>query len=144
MRGEINVRAPEWDVRVTRRQREKSKKEEEMKAGYACGMLGVAVLLLTGCASTIYPGGPTPAGSLVTSVRSPAQALAVALDPSASASRKGEASSSAVLGLFATGDASVDAAMRNGKITKIHHVDHDVNLFLGGLYIKATTIVYGE
>lgn len=107
-------------------------------------LLGVVLVFITGCATAIYPGGPTPAGSLVTSVKSPAQALAVALDPSAKTTKNGEASSWAILGLFAGGDASVDAAMRSGGITRVHHVDHQVNSFLLGLYLQDKTIVCGE
>jgi hypothetical protein len=45
--------------------------------------------------------------------------------------------------MFAHGDASISAAMANGGITRIHHVDHEtLNIF--GLYAKYTTIVYGE
>jgi len=45
--------------------------------------------------------------------------------------------------VYATGDASISAAMRNGKITRIHHVDHETFSILG-VYAKYTTIVYGE
>jgi hypothetical protein len=110
---------------------------------YVC-VMGAALLLTSGCATAMYPGGPTPAGTIVTSVKSPAQALAVALDPSAKATKTGVSSSSAILGLFANGDASVEAAMQNGGITRVHHVDHEVNAFLLGLYLENKTIVHGE
>ena len=45
--------------------------------------------------------------------------------------------------VFATGDASIRAAMKNGGITRIHHVDHETSSFFG-VYAKYTTIVYGE
>lgn len=45
--------------------------------------------------------------------------------------------------LFHTGDASIGAAMRDGGITKVHHVDYDVKNILF-LYNETTTIVYGE
>jgi hypothetical protein len=45
--------------------------------------------------------------------------------------------------MFAQGDASISAAMANGGITRIHHVDHETFNILG-LYAKYTTIVYGE
>ena len=106
--------------------------------------LALGLAMVTGCATALYPGGPTPAGSLVTSVRSPAQALAVALDPSAKPTKTGTSGSSAILGLFASGDGSVEAAMRQGGITKIHHVDHEVNVYLLGIYAENKTIVYGE
>ena len=35
-------------------------------------------------------------------------------------------------------------AMENGNITKIHHVDYKVMNVLGGIYVKYTTVVYGE
>ena len=44
---------------------------------------------------------------------------------------------------FATGDASISAAMQNGGITRIHHVDHET-LNILGIYAKYTTIVHGE
>jgi len=44
---------------------------------------------------------------------------------------------------FATGDASVGAAMDEGGITKVHHVDAEVFSVLG-LYATHKTIVYGE
>lgn len=105
------------------------------------GML-VSIIFLTGCAS-FYPGGPVPVGSLFTSVRSPVQNLGLTLDATAKPTKKGVASAASVLGLIATGDASVDAAMKNGGITRIHHVDHEVNSFLF-IYASDTTIVYGE
>jgi len=41
------------------------------------------------------------------------------------------------------GDASIQAAMQNGGITKIHHVDYKVTSVLG-VYATYTTVVYGE
>ena len=45
--------------------------------------------------------------------------------------------------VFSTGDASISAAMLNGGITRIHHVDHETQNILG-IWAKYTTIVYGE
>ena len=45
--------------------------------------------------------------------------------------------------LFGTGDASIRAAMRDGEISKIHHVDHKSTNVLG-LYMSNETIVWGE
>ena len=41
--------------------------------------------------------------------------------------------------VFATGDASISTAMKNGGITRIHHVDHETFAVLG-IYAKYTTI----
>jgi hypothetical protein len=54
----------------------------------------------------------------------------------------GTAESTAVV-FIATGDSSIRTAMKNGGITRIHHVDAKVLSFLG-LYTKYTTVVYGE
>lgn len=109
------------------------------------GLMAAGIcVLFSGCVSNMFPGGPTPAGAIVTSVRSPAQALAVATDASAMGRKCGTSSASAVLGLFAFGDASVDAAMKEAGIRKVHHVDHEVNSFLMGLWLNSKTIVYGE
>lgn len=102
------------------------------------------IFILSGCASGIYPGGPTPAGGLITNVKSPTRSLTVVTDSSATAQKTGTASIGAFLGLFAFGDASIDAAMKDGGITKVHHVDHEVTSFLFGIWLQDKTIVYGE
>ena len=57
--------------------------------------------------------------------------------------RRGEASSTSVLGLYASGDCSIAAAARNGGLKKIGHVDYEyVNVV--GIWQQATVIVYGE
>jgi len=67
----------------------------------------------------------------------------VTLD-SVGTSKTGEAQCSAVLGLISTGDCSVQAAMNNGGIKKVHHIDYRHTCFLGGVFWGYTTIVYGE
>ena len=93
----------------------------------------------------MYPGGPTPGGTIWTNVTSPSQGLTVATDTAARSMKEGRSSATAWLGLFAFGDGSVDAAMKSGGITKVHHVDHQVtHLFAGGIFLTNTTIVHGE
>ena len=48
-----------------------------------------------------------------------------------------------ILGLFAGGDASVEAAVRDGGISEPRHLDYRFFNFLG-IYQKFTTIVRGE
>jgi hypothetical protein len=103
----------------------------------------LAVTLLSGCATNLFPGGPTPSGFIFTNVKDPAQNLAVAVEPG-NATKVGKSSASAFLGMFAFGDAGLDAAMKKGGITKVHHVDHEVQLILGGLFMTTTTVVHGE
>lgn len=110
----------------------------------ALGAAAAAALTLTGCASNVFPGGPSPAGVLLTNVTVPAQNLAVATDKDSGGKKSGEASSRAILGLVAFGDSGISAAMQAGGIQKVHHVDHRVHHLLFGLYIETTTIVTGE
>lgn len=58
-------------------------------------------------------------------------------------SRRGEASSTSVLGLYATGDCSIGAAAHNGNLKKVDHVDYEY-LNIIGIWQKATVIAYGE
>lgn len=91
------------------------------------------VILTAGCASMI------PVGVVYTEVKAP---VAVG-NPDVSSEKVGTAMATSVLGIVATGDASIKTAMENGKITKIHHVDfHTKNIL--GLYGEYTTTVYGE
>ena len=57
--------------------------------------------------------------------------------------RVGEACASSILGLIATGDASVEAARRNGGITMISSVDEKTSNILG-VYANYCTIVRGR
>jgi hypothetical protein len=45
--------------------------------------------------------------------------------------------------VYATGDASISAAMANGGIKRIHHVDQETTNILG-IYAKYVTVVHGE
>ncbi len=57
--------------------------------------------------------------------------------------RSGEACATAILGLVALGDASIEAARKNGGITKIAFVDHrSKNIWF--FYAEFCTIVWGE
>ncbi len=62
--------------------------------------------------------------------------------PAATSPKTGRATAWGIL-VYATGDASISAAMANGGITRIHHVDHETMNILG-VYARYTTIVYGE
>ncbi|MCD6262152.1 MAG: hypothetical protein J7J52_03920 [Deltaproteobacteria bacterium] len=57
-------------------------------------------------------------------------------------SKIGTATVTSVLG-FGSGDATIKAAMKNGGITKIDHVEYESTNVLG-VYAKLTVIVYGE
>ncbi|MBI3782765.1 MAG: hypothetical protein HY270_05115 [Deltaproteobacteria bacterium] len=97
-----------------------------------CGLLG-----LSACATTVSPLN----GSIYTNVRYPNFYDGVTND--GPGSKRGEAEASSVLGIVATGDASVEAAARNGRINKIHTADTEATSILG-LYATYKTIVTGE
>ena len=95
--------------------------------------LVLVIGVVSGCATSM------PLGVLHTELKLP---VAVT-DNSGKAAKVGRAQCTSMLGLVATGDASIDAAKRNGGITKIHYIDWEVKNTLGimGTY---TLVVYGE
>ncbi len=92
----------------------------------------LVVMFLSGCAT------PYPMGALYTEVCFP-----VAAGEGGGGNKVGTAKSTSILGLVATGDASLKAAMANGGITRAKHVDYQVKNILG-LYGEYTTTVYGD
>lgn len=90
--------------------------------------------IFNGCATAVSP----VTGSIYMNVKGP-------MSPGAhhASSKVGKAQCTSILGIVATGDASIETAAKNGGITKIHHVDHHSTGILG-IYAKFTTIVYGE
>jgi hypothetical protein len=90
-------------------------------------------VLLAGCA---IGQGPIVA-PLAIDLRGPVSGGSVT-----GSSKVGRATATGIV-MFASGDASISAAMKNGGITRIHHVDHETSNFFG-IYSTYTTIVYGE
>ncbi|MGI9421416.1 MAG: TRL-like family protein [Geminicoccaceae bacterium] len=100
------------------------------------GTLATAALMLTGCA--YWPSAPHN-GAFYTNVTSPVAVL----DQEAPAVRTGEACSTGILGLFASGNSSVNAAKSKVGITKISTVEERYTHYLLGAYSKYCTIVSG-
>ena len=73
----------------------------------------------------------------------PAPQLAVQLD-AATPKSQGVATCTGFLWAFATGDCSVSTAMRNGRITKVHHMDSEAKVILYGAFAEYTLVVHGE
>lgn len=94
-----------------------------------------AAATLSGCAAVSSPVGN---GLLFTSIQGP-----VAVTELSTASKSGSACASNILGLFATGNASIQAAKSNGNITKVTTVDHKSTSVLG-LFSNFCTTVTGE
>ena len=99
--------------------------------------LVLAVLACTafvaGCATT------QPVGVIYTEVILPVSATS-----NGSASPKvGTSECTSVLSIVATGDCSIEAGKQDGGITRVHHVDWDVENILG-IIATYTVTVYGE
>ncbi len=92
-----------------------------------------ALFFLTSCASSM------PVGGLYTQVKLPVTATGV----DASRAKVGTAECTSILGLIAIGDASIETARHNGKISKITHVDWDAMNILGIIGTYKVT-VYGQ
>ena len=106
------------------------------KLGISAVLASVVIMLMTGCAGvTGIAGG---AGGMIYTKTD----AAVAVGSASGFEKMGTSTSTAII-CFATGDSSISAAMQNGGITKIHHVDSKV-MYVLGLYAKYTTVVYGE
>lgn len=97
-------------------------------------LLGLAALTAGGCAMVQAP----VMGVIYTDVQGPAGATS-----NSASSKMGTASCSSILGLIATGDASIATAAKSAGITKIHHVDYYSQSILG-FWAKYTVKVYGE
>ena len=95
-------------------------------------LLPLVALVMGGCATYM------PHGVLYVGAKGP-----VAAGTDATYSKTGKAEAQSILGLVATGDASIAAAAKNGGITKIKMVDWHVENILG-IIGKYTTIVYGD
>ena len=96
--------------------------------------------VLTGCAG--FYGSPViPPGGFFYSKISAPQSLAI--NKTNLGTKTGEASTECVLGLVSWGDASVQAAAKDGQITQINHTDYQFFNVLG-VYSKYTTTAYGK
>ena len=103
-----------------------------MKKFWFTFVLGLVVMLM-GCATVI------PMGGLYTGVKLPFGATG----NNGVSSRTGVAECRSLLGLVAVGDCSIEAAKKNGGITKVNHIDMDVMNILG-IYGSYKVIVSGE
>jgi hypothetical protein len=101
--------------------------------------LGLFTLLVAG--SFIFSGcaTPFPMGNIYTDITMPSAVGTGNL----AYSKVGKSQSKSILGLVATGDASIATAAQNGGITQIKYVDYKAENILGiiGTY---TTTVYGD
>ena len=98
-----------------------------------CTAAAVLAVVLAGCAV-----GHAPVTAAITwNERGP-----VSAGSAPTGSKVGRSSAWGII-VLAMGDASISAAMANGGIARVHHVDHET-LNILGVYSRYTTIVYGE
>ncbi len=103
-------------------------------------LAALCVTMMTGCGAFIAFGG---GGTLYQDTKTPLGDISYWGPSTSSAAKKGEASYTSILGILATGDASLKEAMETGGITKIHHIDQQVTNILG-IIATYKIIVYGE
>ena len=97
-------------------------------------IISVSIATLSGCAVVSSP----TTGAIYTKVQGP-----VAVGDSNRSSKSGQACATNILGVFATGDASIDAAKQSASITQVSTVDHSSSSILG-VYAEYCTLVKGE
>jgi len=97
-----------------------------------------AILLLCSCGGRTRSG--VPSALLITSWN---DTISGVTDNSVAVEKKGTACSSNVLGIVATGDSSVEAAMKNGGLKKVAYAD-TTYLNILGLYQKGCTVAKGQ
>lgn len=90
-------------------------------------VLSTTALVLTSC-------GVPRVGCIYTDVKNPLE-----VGPGTSM-RTGTSTSTVYCGLVALGDASIDTAKRNGRITKVASVDEQVKTILGIVTTYTTTV----
>ena len=97
--------------------------------------IAVAGVLVSGCASI----SKAPIlGPITLDQKGPVTGV----DNSVKCEKVGRATAKGIL-IFSLGDASIKAAMENGGIKKVHHVDSEhMNILMA--YATYTTVVYGE
>ncbi len=91
----------------------------------------MVVLMLAGCASYV------PMGIVYTDGKMGIQAV------SGAAGKTGKACMTSILGLVATGDASIEAAKAAGGITEVTNINYEVNNILG-IYGQYCLVVQGR
>jgi hypothetical protein len=99
-----------------------------------CAVMLVGLVVLTGCSAVAL--GPVVA-AITVDEKGP-----VSVGDMKAGMKVGVAQAEGIL-VVAYGDASIAAAMKEGNITKVHHVDSESFNVLG-IYARYKTIVYGE
>ena len=110
-----------------------------MRKLLSTALLGSLIMATTGCYAGSGVGPAYAPGFLYADYTYPAYANA----GGQVGSKTGEAKVTSILGLVATGDASIQTAAANGGITEVMTVDTHISNIVG-VYSVTTTIVTGE
>ena len=107
--------------------------------------LGVlaAVASLAGCgigAAYTQPGGLTPVAGIVMETTSGG----ILHDNGVTPTKTGKACGTSILGIVASGDTTVEAAMANGGIKKAVFTNQQIRYFVWGAYVEICTIAKGN
>ena len=70
--------------------------------------------------------------------------LSVEYDKTELGTKQGRANAYSILWLFSWGDAGNKAAATKGGLTTINCADLDIEIILFGLYLRSSTVVYGD
>lgn len=100
-----------------------------------CSVAAVAMLTLSGCAAVMSP----VTGTMYTNL----SGGLMATDNPDKPTKVGRASVRSLFGVYAVGNASIDAAAKNAGITRIHHVDYESESIFG-VIADYTIVVYGN
>jgi hypothetical protein len=103
-----------------------------MKKNFLLPIMALSLLALLPSCAILYNDLKMPSFDLSVS------------ETAATTAKMGTSSCTSYLWLVSVGDCSTKAAMDNGSITKVHHVDWRMQSYVFHLYEKMTTIVYGE
>jgi hypothetical protein len=97
----------------------------------------LSLAALNGCAMA-HGGDVSAMGSVYSEYKSSG-----AIGTATADTKTGEACVSSIVGIVATGDASIEAAKKAGGITQIAYVDHQ-QFSVVGVYATSCTIVHGQ
>lgn len=101
----------------------------------------IAISLVTGCTAPWHP----PIGLFYTEASGiNPSTLVEASDGVRAGSKSGTACATGYMGLFSTGDMSLETAKKNAGITRVDTLDYQTTTILLGLYAVNCTVVTGN
>jgi hypothetical protein len=108
-----------------------------MKRLLLLAIVASAAVLGQGC--LVAPVIP-PYGIIFSDLKAP---LDIDMNNTPVSSKSGRAMTTSIIGLVATGDASINTAARDGGLTTIHYADYEYKNLVG-IIQNYTTVVYGD